>query len=247
MDPVAIDLSHPQPCQFCTHLDNRTKALFLPWRRSEGWWSCMECKDVAMKRMSTVMSERRIVGISALPAFFREWGLFTIKRSDNQPAEMVLVDFECEFSHNTENANNSEGRVRLSTDAEPDIYVDMCTPDNRCFKQVKLQNILENNIELLDQNADLKLTLPSYVTPALQQEWHAAVQRAITQSKKKNNIEDPVRASSPPPTETSTVGNAEDDLALPPATPAAEDTASPVEITEPIETDADGRTVIRFW
>lgn len=200
MDPVTIDLSDPQPCQFCTHLDNKTKALFLPWRRSEGWWSCMECKDAAMKRMSAVMSDRRIVGISALPAFLREWGLFNIKRSDNQIAEMVLIDFECEFSHNTENANNSEGRVRLSNDEVPDIYIDMCTSDNRCFKQVKLQNILENNPELLQQNAEFKLTLPSYVT--LQTEWHAAAKRAVDEVKKKNNIE---RSGSPCPTETSTV------------------------------------------
>ena len=157
-----------------------------------------------MKRMSEVMSERRIVGIGALPAFVREWGLFNVKRSDNQTAEMVLVDFECDFSHNTENANNTEGRVRLSLDAEPDIYVDMCTPDNRCFKQVKLQNILENNAELIDQHSDFKLTLPSYVAPALQQEWHAAVARAIQETKKKNNVT-VERAASPAPDEKSTV------------------------------------------
>jgi hypothetical protein len=211
MDPVTIDLSDPQPCQFCTHLDNKTKALFLPWRRSEGWWSCMECKDAAMKRMSTVMSDRRIVGISALPAFLREWGLFNIKRSDNQIAEMVLIDFECEFSHNTENANNTEGRVRLSNDEEPDIYIDMCTSDNRCFKQVKLQNILENNPELLEQNADLKLTLPSYVSSTLQNDWHAAAKRAVDQNKKKNNVE---RSGSPCPTETSTVTVDEENITL---------------------------------
>lgn len=205
MDPVVIDLAHPQPCQFCKHLDNRTKALFLPWRRSEGWWSCMECKDLAMKRMSEVMSERRIVGIGALPAFVREWGLFNVKRSDNTTAEMVLVDFECEFSHNTENANNTEGRVRLSTEAEPNIYIDMCTTDNRCFKQVKLQNILENNPELTDQHADFQLTLPSYVTPNLQQEWTAAVQRAMQETKKKNNVDEPDRATSPEPDEKSRV------------------------------------------
>jgi len=200
MDPVVIDLSNPHPCQFCTHLDNRTKALFLPWRRSEGWWSCMECKDIAMKRMSSVMSDRRIVGVSALPSFVREWGLFTVMRSDQQPAEMVLVDFECEFSHNTENANNSEGRVRLSADDEPEIFIDMCTTDNRCFKQVKLQNLLENNPELLEQPHDFKLVLPSYVSSTMQQEWTAAVQRAITQSKKKNKLTPP---SSPAPTEIS--------------------------------------------
>jgi hypothetical protein len=225
MDPVAIDLANPQPCQFCPHLDNRTKALFLPWRRSEGWWSCIECKDVAMKRMGTVMSDRRIVGISALPAFVREWGLFIIKRSDHQVAEMVLVDFECEFSHNTENANNSEGRVRLSTDAEPDIYIDMCTTDNRCFKQVKLQNILENNAELLEQAHEFCLTLPSYVAPALQPEWHAAVQRAISQIKKKNNV----KPESPQPTEVSSV-----------------ETAVPVE-EDPTPTPTVEHTEIRFW
>lgn len=210
MDPVAIDLSHPQPCQFCTNLDNRTKALFLPWRKNEGWWSCMECKDVAMKRMTTVMSDRRIVGISALPSYVREWGLFTIKRSDNSNAEMVLVDFECEFSHNTENVNNSEGRVRLSTEAEPEIYIDMCTVDNRYFKQVKLQNLLENNNELLDQNIDFKLTLPSYVDHGLQQEWHNAVQRAVSALKKKNlltEVDEPEspRPASPEPTEKSEI------------------------------------------
>jgi hypothetical protein len=164
-----------------------------------------------MKRMSTVMSDRRIVGISALPAFLREWGLFNIKRSDNQIAEMILIDFECEFSHNTENANNTEGRVRLSNDEEPDIYIDMCTSDNRCFKQVKLQNILENNPELLEQNADLKLTLPSYVSSTLQNEWHAAAKRAVDQNKKKNNVE---RSGSPCPTETSTVTVDEENLTL---------------------------------
>lgn len=213
MDPVVIDLSHPQPCQFCTNLDNRTKALFLPWRKNEGWWSCMECKEIAMKRMTNVMSERRIVGISALPSYVREWGLFTIKRSDNSNAEMVLVDFECEFSHNTENANNSEGRVRLSTEAEPEIYIDMCTSDNRYFKQVKLQNLLENNTELLD--IDFKLTLPSYVDTSLQQEWHNAVHRAVSTLKKKNLLIEPAmidcdteyRAPSPEPTEKSEIQN----------------------------------------
>jgi hypothetical protein len=174
VDPIIIDIKHPGACQFCRNFDNKTKALLMPWRQNEGWWSCIECKDKATKRMQTVMNSRRIMGISAFPDWFRQHGLFAVQRSDQTLAEMFLVDFECEFSNNIGNAGNSEGRVRLSNQ---DIFVDMCTPDNKFFKQVSLCSLYENNSSLLAHGI-ITFSFPSYVSVEAQQDWQQAADKA---------------------------------------------------------------------
>ena len=179
VEPIIIDIKHPGTCQFCRNFDNKTKALLLPWRQNEGWWSCMECKDKATKRMQMVMDSRRIMGISAFPDWFREHGLFAVKRSDNTLTEMFLVDFECEFSNNIGNVGNSEGRVRLSNN---DIFVDMCTPDNKFFKQVALCNLYENNAVLHDYGP-IDFLYPSYVSNEAKTDWHAAAAMACLKKK----------------------------------------------------------------
>jgi hypothetical protein len=184
VEPIIIDIKHPGTCQFCRNFDNKTKALLLPWRQNEGWWSCMECKDKATKRMQIVMDGRRIMGISAFPDWFRQHGLFAVKRSDNTLTEMFLVDFECEFSNNIGNVGNSEGRVRLSNN---DIFVDMCTSDNKFFKQVALSNLYENNAALHDYGP-IQFLYPSYVSNEAKIDWHAA---AETASLKKKSIDVP--------------------------------------------------------
>lgn len=179
VDPIIIDIKHPGACQFCRNFDNKTKALLMPWRQNEGWWSCIECKDKATKRMQTVMNSRRIMGISAFPDWFRQHGLFAVQRSDQTLAEMFLVDFECEFSNNIGNVGNSEGRVRLSNQ---DIFVDMCTPDNKFFKQVSLCSLYENNSSLLAHGA-ITFAFPSYVSTEAQHDWQQAADKAYAGKK----------------------------------------------------------------
>ncbi len=147
----------------------------------------MECKDKATRRMSTLMNDRRIIGIQALPDWFREWGLFSVLRSNGELSDMILIDFSNVFSQNSDYADekSSGGRVRLTYDKEPDIYLDMCSPDMRNFKQVKLQNVLENNPGLLDATTGFGFSFPSYVSSALQREWNESAQRSVQLAKKK--------------------------------------------------------------
>jgi hypothetical protein len=223
--PQAIDVKSPKPCQFCDGTDMKTKALIMPWKRNEGWWSCMECKDKATRRMSTLMNDRRIIGIQALPDWFREWGLFSVLRSNGELSDMILIDFSNVFSQNSDYADEKSvgGRVRLTYDKEPDIYLDMCSPDMRNFKQVKLQNVLENNPGLLDASAGFVFSFPSYVSSAMQREWNESAQRSIQLAKKKvstakesiseatdneSDVPEPIVVSEEPAPEPATVAKA---------------------------------------
>lgn len=181
--PIAIDINHPLTCQFCNVLGEETRALLLPWKDKEGWWSCVFCKDVATTCLARYMDGRYIIGISALPEWFREWGLFSVRRTNGELAEMVLVDVECDFCHNRDN-EIKEGRIRLTTTDDPEVYVDMTSVDNHSFKQVQLQNLYESNPTLLHMDL-LELTFPHYVSLANREKWTTAVNRAIFTAKKK--------------------------------------------------------------
>ena len=50
-------------------------------------------------------------------------GLVFCARSDST-SDMIIVDFACEFSQNTDNGGTTDGRVRLSGGS---VFIDMCT------------------------------------------------------------------------------------------------------------------------
>ena len=128
--------------------EESTQPLLLPWRDSEGWWTCAACaKTKAKTQVYALMDKRNIIGVSAFPEWFREWGLFSIRRTNNTLTDMVLIDFPCQFAQNESNAENTDGRLRL---CEGKIYVDMASEDHRLFKQVPLDNILAENPSLYD-------------------------------------------------------------------------------------------------
>ena len=178
-----IDLSTPRPCQFpCNTPDAKTRPLLLPWRKCEGWWSCEDCAVTkGQKQMYTIMNKRRLIGSSCLPEWFKEWGLFSVRRSDSTLSDMIIVDFACEFSQNTDNGGTTDGRVRLSGGS---VFIDMCTEGGLVFKQVQLQNLYENNPALYD-NEIIKLEFPPYVDDESKREWSNAIQAAYESGKKK--------------------------------------------------------------
>ena len=182
-----IDLSAPRPCQFpCSTPDAKTRPLLLPWRQCEGWWSCEACAvSKGQKQMYQIMNKRRIVGTSCLPEWFREWGLFNVRRSNNSITDMVIVDFQCEFSQNMAVGGTTDGRVRLSNGG---VYIDFCTEDQTVFKQVSLQNLYESNPSLYDHDK-IELAFPPYVDAASAKEWNDAITAAFEAGKK--NFTDP--------------------------------------------------------
>ena len=105
-----------------------------------------------------MLDKRRILGTSALPEWFRDWGVFAVRRSNGKLCDMVIVDFECSFSKNKHNSEDAaDGRVRLSGG---EIFVDMAElvddysgKEHRDYKQVSLGNIYENNPWLCEQGA----------------------------------------------------------------------------------------------
>lgn len=178
-----IDLQNPQPCQFpCKDVNAKTSPMLLPWRCSEGWWVCDSCAVTkGQTHMYKIMRKRKIVGTGTLPEWFREWGLFSVKRSNGSLTDMVIVDFACSFSQNIDNGGQTDGRVRLSEGA---IFIDMCSEDQLIFKQVQLSNLYENNPSLYDNDC-IALTLPPYVDDEAKELWEAAVTAAYEAGKKK--------------------------------------------------------------
>jgi hypothetical protein len=184
------------PCAFCGRRDGVTE-LTLPWRKQNvGWWCCDQCVHTTGRQaLYTAMDTRRIVGISALPEWFMEHGIMNVCRSDGTLTPMQLIAIDCSFSCNEGNVT-SEGRVCLSRDAEPKLYIDMMTVDEDddnetkttprppiLFKQVPLQNLYDNNPALLD-HGPLQLRLPPWVSESSQHLWTAAVERAFAAAQK---------------------------------------------------------------
>ena len=237
-----IDLQNPQPCQFpCNDVNAKTRPMLLPWRNCEGWWSCDACACTkAQAHMYAIMNKRKICGTGALPEWFREWGLFSVKRSNGSLTDMIIVDFPCAFSQNLDNGGtNTDGRIRLSEGA---IFLDMCSEDQTIFKQVQLSNLYENNPGLYD-NACLELDFPPYVDDASRLEWVGAVTRAYEQGKKKisdpppHELTDGEEELEPEPEPEPTEPEASDQL----QENEAQTTAEP-EPTEPEPSEADVNT-----
>lgn len=164
--------------------------LLMPWRKDEGWHTCQKesCKQKVTSRIYTMLDQRRVIGTLSLPDWFRDWGLFDVRRSDGSLSEMVLVDFACAFSKNEQHkmsANVYEGRVKLHED---DLFIDMCNENHTAFKQVKLSNLYENNPDLLRQGKFV-VNFPPYVTDESRKRWMSVIDNILREVKKK--IEDP--------------------------------------------------------
>lgn len=226
-----LNLDDPGVCHYCDSVN--TRAVLLPWKASEGWWSCAACMDKVVAHMHKVMNQRRILGTNVLPEWFRRRGSFWVQRSGGSLTMMDIVDFVCDFSKNADNGDSTEGRVQLSSGH---IFVDMYYEDERGtfrFKQVMLQNLYENNA---DMREEFELTLPKWVDKDARKEWHAAVLRAVVAGKKNIDLGTDPDASEVTDIECDTTVSR-----LAPATPGNEE--SEVAAEEAIEVDDDGAEI----
>jgi len=215
-----LSLENPGACHYCDSVN--TRAILLPWKKCEGWWTCAACMDKAVAQMHEVMNRRRIVGTNVLPGWFRDRNTFAVQRSSGAVTAMSIVDFACEFSKNEHNGESTEGRVQLSGGQ---IFIDMFYEDDSAeggrqfkFKQVMLQNLYENNPELATAGAFV-LALPRWVDATAGAEWVAAAERAVLAGKKKIEL-----ATEPDADETTDVDEPEVETTIgagPIAVPAA--------------------------
>ena len=182
---ATVDLENPLPCDFCGSPDS--SPILMPWRRSEGWWTCGGCLKLATDRMYSALNARRIMGVSALPEWMLKVATFKVRRTNGRLSAMSIIDFPCDFSRNKENGDNTDGRVRLSNG---DIFLDMCSEDGDDFKAVKLSNLYANNPAMYTHPI-LSFAFPPYVAPATRAEWDEAVVDAMTYGKKKLGLDDP--------------------------------------------------------
>lgn len=225
-DSSVLTLGSPGVCHYCDSVN--TRAILLPWKKCEGWWTCAACMDKAVAQMHAVMNKRRIVGTNVLPAWFRQRGTFVVQRSSGALSRMGVIDFACDFSRNEHNGDSTEGRVQLSNGH---IFIDMFAENEETgefsCKQVKLQNLYENNPDLLA--GDFALDLPKWVDATARVEWDRAAARAVDAGKKKLEME-----ADPAADELTDV----EDAAAPPPPP------TPVEAAAPLETTVVGPTAV---
>lgn len=168
-----IDVSRGSPCIKCGVHNDELKAMLLPFRTHEGFWTCPKCVDKVSAELYSITEMRHLLTSASLPDWMKS-ETFDVSRSDGSVSKMKIVDFKNETCRNMKNAV-PDSRVQLDPKTF-EIYLDMYKVDDKTvFKRVPITKLIEKN------NFSPKLTFnlkyQKYITSKTKPLWEKAINK----------------------------------------------------------------------